>query len=215
MRPTEWSLLVVLSVLWGGSFFCNAIALKELPVFTVVVSRLGIASLILLLVLALTGRKFKPSGELCAAFLAMGLLNNAIPFSLIVWGQTHVSSALAAILNATTPLFTVVVAHVATPDEKLTRQRACGAALGFAGVVVIMGADALRWRATDTLPEIACLAAAFSYASAGVFGRRFKAMGRRCPRDPAARRSAPAAALDRRHLARLRARADRRARCFG
>jgi drug/metabolite transporter (DMT)-like permease len=107
-------------------------------------------------------------------FLVMGLLNNALPFSLIFWGQTHIASGLAAILNATTPLFTVLVAHFATADEKLNVARLAGVAAGFAGVVVMLGPDLLRELGTNVAAQLACLAAAVSYAFAGIYGRRFR-----------------------------------------
>lgn len=107
----------------------------------------------------------------------MGLLNNAIPFSLIVWGQSQITAGVASILNATTPLLTVVVAHVVTADEKITPARLMGVLLGLAGVVVVIGADALSSLGVQTVAQLACLAAALSYAFAGVFGRRFRTMG--------------------------------------
>jgi drug/metabolite transporter (DMT)-like permease len=107
----------------------------------------------------------------------MGVLNNAIPFLLIVWAQTHIASGLAAILNATTPLFTVIVAHLFTPDERLTWGRTFGVILGLVGVIVIVGPDALQSLGTNVAAQLACVGAALSYAFAGVFGRRFAAMG--------------------------------------
>ena len=107
----------------------------------------------------------------------MGLLNNAIPFSLIVWGQTHIASGLAAILNASTPLFTVVAAHLLTFDERLTGKRLAGVLIGFAGVVTMIGPAALRGLGSDILAQVAILCAAVSYAGAGIFGRRFNRMG--------------------------------------
>jgi drug/metabolite transporter (DMT)-like permease len=107
----------------------------------------------------------------------MGVLNNVIPFSLIVWGQAHIASGLASILNAMTPLFTVVVAHFLTADEKLTPQRAAGVAIGFGGVAVMVGPAALQGFGTDLLAQLACLAAAVFYSFAGVYGRRFRRLG--------------------------------------
>jgi drug/metabolite transporter (DMT)-like permease len=120
MTPLEWSLLLTLAVVWGGSFFFNAVAVRELPVFTVVVARVTLAALVLLAILWLRGERMPRHGAIWLAFFGMGLLNNAIPFSLIVWGQQHIASGLAAILNASTPLFTVVFAHVLTSDERMT-----------------------------------------------------------------------------------------------
>jgi drug/metabolite transporter (DMT)-like permease len=148
MTPLEWGLLVALSVLWGGSFFFNGIAVKELPTFTVVTSRVALAAVILLAALRLGGTRTTTAPSLWAAFFAMGLLNNVIPFSLIVWGQSHIASGLAAILNATTPLFTVIVASL-TANERLTAGRAAGVVVGLIGVAVMTGADALRSLGAD------------------------------------------------------------------
>ena len=126
MGPWEWLLLLSLSLLWGGSFFFSAVALRALPPFTIVTLRVGLAAACLLVVLRLAGLAMPRDRAAWQAFLCMGLLNNAIPFSLIVWSQTHIASGLAAILNATTPLATVLVAHFCTRDERLTANRLAG-----------------------------------------------------------------------------------------
>lgn len=177
MGPLEWAMLLLLSVLWGGSFFFTEVALQELPPFTLVTLRVGLAALILLCLVRATGLAIPRNRRVWAAFLGMGFLNNLVPFSLIVWGQTHITSGLASILNATTPLATVLVAHLFTIDEKMTGNRLAGVLIGFAGVVLIIGPDALSGLGTDFLAQLACLAAALSYAFAGVYGRRFKRMG--------------------------------------
>ncbi|HEX2116539.1 MAG TPA: DMT family transporter [Alphaproteobacteria bacterium] len=177
MGAEDLALLVALSLLWGGSFFFVGVAVAELPTFTIVALRVLLATLALLLFLKATGTVIPASAEAWRAFAVMGVLNNVIPFSLIVWGQAHIASGLASILNATTPLFTVAVAHWLTGDEKLTPSRASGVAIGFAGVVVMIGPAALEGFGTDLLAQLACLAAALSYAFAGVFGRRFRALG--------------------------------------
>ena len=111
LTPTGWALLLLLSLLWGGSFFFVGVAVKVLPPFTIVALRVGLASLALLTWLHLSGRRLAFAGPVIIAFILMGVLNNLIPFTLLAWGQTQISSALASILNATTPLFTVLVAH--------------------------------------------------------------------------------------------------------
>lgn len=111
MGVSEWLLLVTLSVLWGGSFFFVEIALKDLPPLTIVLGRVSLAAIALTTFVLLSGKQIPVSANLWGKFLVMGALNNLIPFSLIVWGQTHINSSLAAILNATTPLFTVLIAH--------------------------------------------------------------------------------------------------------
>ena len=175
MGPLEWGLLVTLSVLWGGSFFFAQVALFELPPMTVVLARVGLAALVLLAIIYGSGRRMPGEPRLWGAFFIMGAINNLIPFSLIVWGQTHIASGLAAILNATTPLFTVLIAHVLTADEKLTPGRLLGVLMGMAGVAVMIGPallGGLTWRETA---QFAVLAAAVSYAFAGIYGRRFRA----------------------------------------
>jgi drug/metabolite transporter (DMT)-like permease len=177
MTPMEWAMLVALSGVWGGSFFFNAVAVGELPVFTVVVARVVLGALLLLAVLWLTGQRIPRGRRVWAAFFGMGLLNNAIPFTLIVWGQQTIASGVASILNAATPLFTVVFAHVLTADEKMTGGRLAGVAIGFAGVAVMIGPGAVQALGGQVAAQLACLAGAVSYALAGIFGRRFRAMG--------------------------------------
>lgn len=177
MSTLEWAMLIALSVLWGGSFFFNGVAVRELPPFTIVVCRVALAAVTLLLVMRIMGLKMPSDRAVWLAFFAMGLLNNVVPFSLIVWGQSHVASGVASILNATTPLFTVLVAHGFTRDEKLTPARVFGIVMGLLGVAVLIGLDALRTLGVDALAQLAVLAAAVSYAFAGVFGRRFRTLG--------------------------------------
>jgi len=177
MRAREWSLLVLLSVLWGGSFFFAKVAIGELQPLTVVFARVALAAVALTLVLSLTGRSLFRSGVPWPSFIAMGLLNNVIPFSLIFWGQTQIASGLASILNATTPLFTLVVAHLLTHEEKIDGTKAIALLAGFAGVALLIGPDLLIGDDSGFTGQIACLAAALSYAFAGVYGRRFQAMG--------------------------------------
>lgn len=177
MGAREWAMLIALSVLWGGSFFFNGVAVKELPSLTIVLARVSIAAVTLWTVLTLLNIRMPRMKGLWSAFFGMGLLNNAVPFTLFVWGQHHIASGLAAILNATTPLFTVLVAHFLTRDEKLSAGKMAGVVLGFLGVILMLGAELLSGLGTGLMAQLACLAAAISYAFAGVFGRRFKRMG--------------------------------------
>lgn len=175
MTRTDWSLLVLLSVLWGGSFFFVGVAVGHLPPLTLVWLRVATAAVALSLALPLLGIPIPREARVWAAFAGMAVLNNVIPFTLIVWAQGHIASGLAAILNATTPIFTVLVAHAATRDERLSSGKIIGVLAGFAGVAVLVGPAALSGLGAG--PEIAMLGATFSYALAGVFGRRFKRMG--------------------------------------
>lgn len=177
MGPTEWAMLIALSVLWGGSFLFIGIAVKAVPPLTIVLARVGIAALALNLVLRLSGQRLPIDGRFWVAFAIMGLLNNLIPFSLIVWGQARIPSGVASVLNAMTPVFTVIVAHFLTSDEKLTGNRLAGVALGFAGVAVMIGPAAVMGLGADVIGAVAVLLAALSYAFSGIFGRRFRGYG--------------------------------------
>jgi drug/metabolite transporter (DMT)-like permease len=165
----------VLAVLWGVSFFFSKVALAELPPFTLVVGRFGIAALALLLAARVGGLRMPISPRVWAGFFVLGALNSLIPFGLIAWGQVELTSGLASILNATTPLFTALVAH-AWGDERLTSNRIAGVLVGFAGVCVLIGPGVLGRLGAHTLAELAILGAAVSYAFAGTYGRRFRAM---------------------------------------
>jgi drug/metabolite transporter (DMT)-like permease len=169
----DWSLLGLLSILWGGSFFFNGVVLKELPPLTVVLLRVAIAALMLLPLLHAYRIPLPKGVPGWKPFFAIGLLNNVLPFSLIVIGQTYVSSGLASILNATTPLFTIVVMVVAG-EEKLSARRVAGLVAGLAGVIVLHGGG-LAFEAGQGIGILLCLAAAFSYGLSALLARRLLA----------------------------------------
>ena len=175
MNRREWAMLVTLSVLWGGSFFFAEIALESLPPLTIVTLRVGLAAITLWLVVLALKLPIPNSLPIWIAFLTMGLLNNVLPFSLIVWGQSQISSGLAAILNATAPLFGVIVAGILLRDESATPLKITGVVIGFAGVIVMIDLSSIA--TSSLLAQLAILAAALSYACASVYGRRFKATG--------------------------------------
>jgi drug/metabolite transporter (DMT)-like permease len=177
MNRAEWVMLLALSVLWGGSFFFVGVVIKELPPLTIVLLRVGLAAIFLNVVVLAMGMRLPRDKSVWGAFLGMGLLNNVAPFCLIAWGQIHIASGLAAILNATTPLATVVVAHFLTADEKMTGGRVAGVFFGLVGVAAMIGPEALHGLGSNVIAEVAILFAALSYAFAGVYGRRFARMG--------------------------------------
>ncbi|MDB5487626.1 MAG: EamA family transporter [Reyranella sp.] len=176
MSTRVWIWLLSLSVLWGGSFFFAKVALAELAPLTVVFCRVALAALALNLVLVVSGRSLFRIGTPWRSYAAMGLLNNLIPFGLIFWGLTQIDSGLASILNATTPLFTLVVAHFITHDERIGGLKLGALLIGIGGVGVLMGPEVLT-TSQSMAGQLACLGAALSYAFAGVYGRRFKTMG--------------------------------------
>lgn len=174
MSRRDWLHLILLSLLWGGSFFFVGVAAPHLPPFTISLARVGLAALVLAAVLPMLGIPLPRGGRVWAALAVMGLLNNAVPFSLFALAQGQIGSGLASILNATTPLWGVVVAHLATRDERLTPTKALGVVTGFAGVAVMMGGVG---EGGTLLAQAACLLAALSYALASVWGRRFRVLG--------------------------------------
>jgi len=174
MTAATWGMLMVLGLVWGGSFFFAGYAVREIGPLTLTALRVATAAAALWIWLFATGYRVPLDARLWGAFAVMGLLNNAIPFSLIFWGQTEIASGLASILNATTPLFTVVLAHALTADEKMTPGKIGGVLFGLFGVAVIMGPDAIAGLGAAFLAQAAILGAALSYAFAGIFGRRFK-----------------------------------------
>lgn len=177
MCKKEWLMLIALSILWGGSFLFVGIAVSDVPPLSIVLVRVFLSALALHFVLRVMGQKFPTDKTILIAFLIMGLLNNAIPFSLIAYGQSHIASGLASILNATTPIFTVIVAHFLTTDEKLTGRKSAGVIIGFFGVAIMIGIDALEALGIHILAQIAVLIATASYAFAGIYGKRFQNLG--------------------------------------
>ena len=169
-----WFLIVILSILWGASFFFVEIAVESMTPLTIVLCRVGFAAFLLLGFVRLTGREMPKNLGIWGAFLAIGMLNNVIPFSLITWGQQYIDSSLAAILNATTPVFSVILAHFLTKDEPLTKNRLTGVLFGWIGVAVLIGIEALSGVGMKIAGQAAVLGAALLYAIAAIFGRRFK-----------------------------------------
>lgn len=173
ISPAAWALMGLLALLWGCSFPATRAALGEVGVLTTVAFRVGEGALALWLVIALRGLPVRGGWRIVGVFAVMGLLNNILPWSLIVWGQSHIASGLAAILNASTAIFTVSLAALILPDERLTARKSIGVLLGLAGVVMVMGVTALRSLDLTSLGQIAVLAASVSYGCAGVFARKF------------------------------------------
>ena len=166
-----WSLMGLLALIWGGSFLSNKAALAEVGVVTTVAFRVGCGAAALWIYVLARGLPVPKGVAWVKTCLIIGLQNNIIPFSLIVWGQTHIPSGLAGILNAATTIFGVGLAAMAFPDERLTRRKAAGIALGLAGVVATVGPAAVTHLDITSLGQLAVLAAAFSYGVSGIYGR--------------------------------------------
>ncbi len=170
MDGRDWGFLVFLSVLWGGSFFFAGVAVKDLPPLTIVMVRVGLAALLLVPVLWMMGHRLPRAWADWRPFMVMGILNNVIPFSLIVTGQTMIASGTASIINAMTPVFAVLIL-AAFAEETLTRNRIAGVLAGFVGVLILRSGDAAL-SGEQTLGIVLCLGSTVSYGFAALWGRR-------------------------------------------
>jgi drug/metabolite transporter (DMT)-like permease len=171
MSAIEWALLIFLALIWGGSFYFNKVLLGVFEPFTVVLERAGIAAVALIIAIHIGGDRLPATFGAWRALVVLSLFNNVIPFALILWGQKHIASGLAAILNATTPLFAAVMAHLLA-RERLTAHRLAGVAIGMAGVVLMIGPDVLAEGLNgDVLAQLAVLGAAASYGFGALYGR--------------------------------------------
>ncbi len=177
MNRRDWLILIVLALIWGGAFFFIGVAVRHVPPLTYVWLRLSIAAAGMWLFLRVKGQPLGLPREVWGSILLLALLNNAIPFTLFGWGQTHIASGLASILNATTPIWGVIVAHFLTQDERMSPRKIAGVLLGFGGVATMIGPSLLSSLGTNALAQLACVAAALSYALAAVWARRFRRLG--------------------------------------
>lgn len=177
MNGADWAILGALALIWGAAFFFISVAVQSVPPLTYVWLRLSIAAAGLWLFLRWKGDSLGLPRQVWGSMLVLALLNNVVPFALFGWGQTHIASGLASILNATTPIWGVVVAHLFTRDERMTPRKVSGVLLGFSGVAMMIGPSLLANVGTNALAQLACVVASFSYALAAVWARRFKAMG--------------------------------------
>jgi drug/metabolite transporter (DMT)-like permease len=173
MGAREWLWLATLAALWGCSFLFVELALRDLPVLTVALGRTGIAAAFLLLLLAAIRAPLLPLAQRWREFLVLGALRAAIPMSLIVWAQTRIDSSVAGILNSTSPLFTMVIAHLLTSDDRLTPPKLIGCLVGIVGVAVMIGMEFLHQLGNGIAGQLAMLGATCSYGFAAVYGRRF------------------------------------------
>lgn len=177
MGRGEWALLGGLALIWGSAFLLIKIAVGAFDPVTYVWLRLSIAAAALVVMTWIGGRSLRLSLSVWAAIGLLALLNNVVPFLLFGWGQRHIASGLAAILQATTPIFGVVAAHFLTVDERITPARLIGVTVGFAGVALMIGPQLAGDGGAHLLAQLACLFASLLYALAGIFARRFQQLG--------------------------------------
>jgi drug/metabolite transporter (DMT)-like permease len=175
VRATDWLLLVFLSLLWGLTYFFAAVALKQVPPITLVLARVTIAALVLIPLIHAFGHRLPASRAAWRPFVMQSLLNNVIPFSLMFYGQLHIASGLAAVLNATTPLFTLLIARLFA-GEPLTPNKIVGVGLGIAGVAVLIGPAALTADVASLVGMACMLGAALSYGFSALWMRRLRSV---------------------------------------
>jgi drug/metabolite transporter (DMT)-like permease len=177
MTGREWGVLLFLALVWGGAFLFIGVAVRHVDPLTYVWLRLTIAAGAMWLFLRWKGQGLGLPRGVWGSILLLALLNNALPFALFGWGQTHIASGLASILNATTPIWGVLVAHLFTQDERMSPRKVAGVLLGFGGVATMIGPSLLHQVGTDALAQLACIAASLCYALAAVWARRFRRLG--------------------------------------
>ena len=177
MASADWLWIALLSVIWGGSFIFIKLALTGFQPLSVVAIRLGIGTMLMGTWLVASGRIPHLTRDRVLAVAMMGFLNNAAPFILLTWAQTELTAGLASIFNAMTPLFTILVAHLWTSDDRITPSRLFALVTGFAGVVILMGGESLSDLGSSLWAQIAALSSGIFYALAGVYGRRISHLG--------------------------------------
>ncbi len=177
MTALEWALLLVLSVLWGSTFLFLSFATREVPPFSIAAVKVTLAAGALLLAMRQAGARLPRGRRTWGQFVLMGVFNDAGPFILLAFASPFVATGLASVLIATSPLFTVVLAHWLTADERMTWRHAVGVLIGFAGLAVMLGGGTFSFSAAGILGALACLGASLGYAYAGIYGRRFAPLG--------------------------------------
>lgn len=174
MNAWTWSLLVLLGLIWGASFFFARIAVQHVPPLTLVFLRLLVAALALHVYIAGRFDVYSILKARWREFLILGLINNALPHALIFFGQTRIGAGLAAILNATTPIWTVLIANYFTADEKLSSAKIAGCLVGLAGTIVLIGPGISAGGEAPLWALLLPVLAAISYGFAATYGKRFR-----------------------------------------
>ena len=169
---TGWLLIGILSILWGGAFFLIEVGLRSYPPITLVFMRLALAVPPMWIAMRLMGERLPTEPRIWGLLAIVGALNCALPFILFFWGQQYLDSGYASILNATTPLWGVITAHFLTSDEKANPARIIGVLVGMAGIVVMVGPEAMKGLSNNLLAQIACIVSTIFYSFAAIYGRR-------------------------------------------
>jgi drug/metabolite transporter (DMT)-like permease len=166
------ALLLMLGMLWGSSYLFIKVTVAEVPPLTLVAGRLSLSAVMLWLLLRVLGRSMPRSRSLWGTYAVMGFFSGTLPYVLISWGEQYIPSSLAALLQATMPIFTVILAYFLANDERMTWRRALGVAIGFAGVGILMLPDLRQGLQANLLGQLAVVASSLSYAWAAIFARK-------------------------------------------
>ena len=171
MTPRTWLLMLLLGLIWGGTFFLSEILLLELSPFQIVFHRVSIAALVMVFYITIKGIALPKDGRIWLALAVMGLLNNAIPFSAIVFGQQYITGGMASILNSTTAFFGVMLSGIFLKEEAITMPKVIGVIMGILGVIIIMGFDTLSSLSLTNIGQILIILSSISYAFASIWGK--------------------------------------------
>ena len=169
----SWIMLLTLAFIWGGTFFLSEILLREMTPFQIVFHRVAIASVVMYAFIRVRGKPLPTDPKVWAILAVMGLLNNAIPFSAIVFGQQYITAGLASILNSTTAFFGVILSAVILADERITLPKLTGVTLGIIGVAIIIGIEALLQLSLTNIGQYLIILSSISYAFASIWGRLY------------------------------------------
>lgn len=172
----ELTLLALLASFWGSSYLLIKVAVATIPPITLIATRVSLAAMLLLAIMGLQGARFPRDGATWRLLLVQAFLASIAPWTLLAWGQQHIDSALAGILNSTSPIFVVIVTLLFTRHEAVTAWKLTGALLGVVGVVLIVGVDALRGLGQQVTAQLAVLFSAFLYALSAIHGKRFSSI---------------------------------------
>ncbi len=173
MQIKNFLWLLLLAAMWGPSFLFIKVAVRDVPPFTLACTRVGVAAIILYIILRLSKRRMPAFGPIWKHFAFIGLVSSAVPFTLFSWGEIYIDSALASILNGTTPLFTIVIAHMFTKDDRLSSAKIIGSIIGFGGLVLLVAPSFWGGVKATTWGLLAVTGAAFCYGISVVYTRLY------------------------------------------
>ncbi len=176
VRAQDVASILFLGLAWGSSFLFIAVAVRSIPPLTLAAGRVLLAAAVMAAVVRATGERRPLGPRDWAMFLLIGLCGNALPFTLIGWGQARIASSLAAILIATVPLFTLAFAHAFTADDRLTPGKLAGMVLGLAGVLVLVGPGALLEMSSGVWGQLAVVGGALSFAATNLLASRLRTL---------------------------------------